>query len=82
MQAIELVRSPDRREPAVEETRQILQLCYENGLIALSAGSYSNVIRVLAPLVLDDNQMEEGLKVLESALQTIHEPRGAVTQPL
>ena len=60
MQAIELVRSADTREPAAEETKQITQYCYEHGLITITAGSYSNVIRVLMPLVVTDAQMDEG----------------------
>ena len=79
MQAIELIKSSDKREPAPEETKQIVQYCYEHGLITLSAGSYSNVIRVLAPLVISDEQMDEGLSVLESALQMVSE-RSVVSQ--
>src|SRR3989475_7278827 len=54
MQAIELVQSQEKREPAEEETKQIVQYCYEHGLIILTAGSYSNVIRLLMPLVISD----------------------------
>ncbi len=80
MQAIELIKSPDTREPAAEETKQIIQYCYEHGLITLSAGSYSNVIRFLAPLVISDEQMDEGLSVLELALQMVSEKSGVVSQ--
>jgi 4-aminobutyrate aminotransferase/(S)-3-amino-2-methylpropionate transaminase len=80
MQAIELVKSAENREPAAEETKRITRYCYEHGLIVLSAGSYSNVIRVLVPLVISDAQWQEGLDVLESALQAVHEKREAVTQ--
>jgi 4-aminobutyrate aminotransferase / (S)-3-amino-2-methylpropionate transaminase / 5-aminovalerate transaminase len=82
MQAIELVKSPETREPAQEETKQITQYCYEHGLITITAGSYGNVIRILVPLVATDVQMDEGLDVLESALQAIYEKRGAVAQPV
>ena len=75
MQAIELVRSADNREPAPEETKQITQYCYEHGLITITAGSYSNVVRVLVPLVVTDEQLDEGLDVLESALQMVYERR-------
>jgi len=50
MQAIELVRSRETREPAVEETKRIARYCYEHGLIVLSAGTYSNVIRLMGVL--------------------------------
>src|ERR1700674_2862135 len=69
MQAIELVKAPDKREPAADETKEVTKYCYEHGVITITAGSYSNVIRLLVPLVVSDEQMDEGLDVLESALQ-------------
>jgi 4-aminobutyrate aminotransferase / (S)-3-amino-2-methylpropionate transaminase / 5-aminovalerate transaminase len=80
MQAIELVTSHESKIPAAAETKQITQYCYEHGLIAINAGSYSNVIRVLVPLVVTNDQMDEGLDVLESALATICDKKGAVAQ--
>jgi 4-aminobutyrate aminotransferase/(S)-3-amino-2-methylpropionate transaminase len=75
MRAIELVKSRDTREPAPEETRQITQYCYEHGLITITAGSYGNVIRLLVPLVVSDQQMDEGLDVLQAALASACEKR-------
>jgi 4-aminobutyrate aminotransferase/(S)-3-amino-2-methylpropionate transaminase len=75
MRAMELVRSPESREPAKEETEQILRHCQEHGLIVLSAGSYGNVLRILVPLVITDEQFEEGLNVLEGALMSVAESR-------
>jgi 4-aminobutyrate aminotransferase / (S)-3-amino-2-methylpropionate transaminase / 5-aminovalerate transaminase len=82
MQAMELVKSPETREPATDETKQITQYCYEHGLITLTAGSYSNVIRILVPLVVTDEQMDEGLDLLESALKQVCEKKEAVAQPV
>jgi len=79
MQAIELVKSSDKREPAADETKEVTQYCYEHGLITITAGSYSNVIRLLVPLVVTDEQMHEGLDVLESALHAVSEKRGIVS---
>jgi len=81
MQAVELVQSTETRLPAPDQTKQIVQYCYEHGLIILSTGSYSNVIRVLMPLVITDAQMDEALAVLESALQTVCERKEAAVQP-
>jgi len=80
MQALELVRSRETRAPAEEETKQVSQYCYEHGLITITAGSYGNVIRLLMPLVITDSQMDEALDVLESALATVWEKKGAVAQ--
>ena len=83
MQALELVQSQDKREPAAEETKQITQYCYEHGVITISAGSYGNVIRLLMPLVITDEQMDEALDVLEGALRTVYERKQeAAAQPV
>jgi len=83
MQAIELVHSQEKREPAPEEAKHITQYCYERGVITLSAGSYGNVIRLLMPLVITDAQMDEALGVLEGALKTVYEKKyEAAAQPV
>jgi len=80
MRAIELVKSRDTREPAPDETKKITQYCYEHGLITITAGSYGNVIRVLVPLVVTDQQMDEGLDVLEAALASVGEKRRSLVE--
>ena len=79
MQAIELVKSQQTKAPATEETKQITQFCYEHGLITITAGSYSNVIRVLVPLVATNEQIDEGLDILEAALLSVCE-KGTAAQ--
>ena len=72
MQAIELVKSAETREPAPEaDQARSSAIAMNTVLIVLSAGSYSNVIRVLVPLVITEAQWDEGLDVLESALQAV-----------
>jgi 4-aminobutyrate aminotransferase/(S)-3-amino-2-methylpropionate transaminase len=80
MQALELVRSRETREPADKETKQVSQYCYEHGVVTITAGSYGNVIRLLMPLVMTDAQMDEGLDVLESALAAVGDKKGAMAQ--
>jgi 4-aminobutyrate aminotransferase/(S)-3-amino-2-methylpropionate transaminase len=80
MQAIELVKSQDSKIPATEETKKITQYCYEHGLITITAGTHSNVIRVLVPLVASAAQIDEGLSVLEAALAAVCNQKGAVAQ--
>jgi len=80
MQAVELVQSQETKAPATEETKQITQYCYEHGLITITAGTYSNVIRVLVPLVATKEQIDEGLDVLESALANVCDKKDAVAQ--
>jgi 4-aminobutyrate aminotransferase/(S)-3-amino-2-methylpropionate transaminase len=80
MQAIELVQSQDTKVPAPDETKKITQYCYEHGLITITAGTFSNVIRVLVPLVITNDQMDEALNVLESAIASVCEKKGAAVQ--
>ena len=79
MQALELVRAKATREPADTETTRVSQYCYEHGLITITAGSYSNVIRLLVPLVIADSQINEGMDVLESALAHVAEKKDVLT---
>ncbi len=71
MRAIELVKSRETREPAPDETKRITQYCYEHGLITITAGTYGNVIRVLVPLVITNEQLDEALDVLEDAIASV-----------
>ena len=68
MRAIEFVKDRATKEPARELVNRIVRLCYERGLIVIAAGTYGNVIRTLMPLVITDDQLEEGLDVLEGAI--------------
>ncbi len=80
MQALEVVESEETRTPAAEDTKKITQYCYEHGVITISAGSYGNVIRLLMPLVISDEQMEEALDVLEAGIQSAYEAKRQVAQ--
>jgi len=69
MRALEIVKDRATKEPDRDRTDRILRKACENGLILISAGTYGNVIRTLMPLVITDEQLQEGLEVLEHALQ-------------
>ena len=71
MQAIELVRDWTLKTPAKEEAQQVLAFCHERGLLVISAGVYGNVVRLLAPLVVTEEQIKEGLQILEAALEHV-----------
>jgi 4-aminobutyrate aminotransferase / (S)-3-amino-2-methylpropionate transaminase / 5-aminovalerate transaminase len=68
MQAFEIIHPGAARMPDPETTKKVTRFCYEHGVILVTAGSYSNIIRLLMPLVITDEQMEEALDVLETAL--------------
>ena len=67
--ALELVRDRATREPDKERTQATVRRAWERGLLLLSAGTHGNVIRTLMPLVITDEQLEEGFDVLEQALE-------------
>ena len=66
MCAIEFFDEND--QPNGQLVREILAKAHQRGLILMSAGLYGNVIRLLAPLVITDDQIEEGFDVLEGVI--------------
>lgn len=64
MVAMELCEGGDPHKPAAELTGKIVARAREKGLILLSCGSYGNVIRVLVPLTVPDEQLQRGLAIL------------------
>jgi 4-aminobutyrate aminotransferase/(S)-3-amino-2-methylpropionate transaminase len=68
MVALELVKNRRADAPDAELTRAVVQAAGRRGLILLSCGLYSNVIRILAPLTIPEAQLEEGLGLLEASL--------------
>jgi len=71
MVAMELVKDQATKEPAKDETGQLVKKCYEKGLITISAGTHGNVMRVLMPLVITDAQLDKGLAILDESLGEI-----------
>jgi 4-aminobutyrate aminotransferase/(S)-3-amino-2-methylpropionate transaminase len=61
----------DKREPAADEAKKLAAFCLERGLIILICGTYSNVVRVLVPFVITDEQLEKGLSILEQGLEEL-----------
>jgi 4-aminobutyrate aminotransferase/(S)-3-amino-2-methylpropionate transaminase len=68
MLAIEIVHDRATKDPAPELASTIVEAAAAHGLLLLKSGIYSNCIRVLAPLVLSDAELDEALGVWEQAL--------------
>jgi 4-aminobutyrate aminotransferase/(S)-3-amino-2-methylpropionate transaminase len=68
MLALELVKDRVTKEPAADEAKALVKFAYERGLVLLSCGNFSNVIRLLMPLVISDDQLERGLAIMEEGL--------------
>jgi 4-aminobutyrate aminotransferase/(S)-3-amino-2-methylpropionate transaminase len=71
MVAVELVKNSRADSPDAELTRALVQAAGRLGLVVLSCGVYSNVIRFLAPLTIPDALLKEGFSLFEQALEEV-----------
>lgn len=71
MIAMELVKDGRHDAPDAELTKALVQASGRRGLVLLSCGVYSNVIRFLMPLTIPDAELAEGLAILEAALEDV-----------
>lgn len=69
MVGIELVVDENTKEPGKLEASAVVARCLDNRVLILKAGTYDNVVRLLAPLVISDDELNAGLDVLVDALE-------------
>jgi 4-aminobutyrate aminotransferase/(S)-3-amino-2-methylpropionate transaminase len=77
MAAMEVVRDPESRAPDKERAAEVVENALQRGLLLLTAGQHGNVIRTLMPLPITDDELEEGLSVLDRAVSEtarLHSP--------
>lgn len=79
MAAFELVSDKANHTPDAELTGALCKKAREKGLILLSCGMYGNTIRFLMPVTIQDEVLEEGLGILESALSELVGNKSAAT---
>ena len=75
MIGMELVVDRKTKEPATAFTRRLVQVCREKGLLMISAGTHSNIIRSLMPLVISEKHLEKGLSIIEEGLSELEGKR-------
>ena len=68
MLAVEFVK-PGTDEPDAAVTKDIAARALEQGVILLTCGTYGNVIRLLPPLVIGDELLDDALTVIEGAIR-------------
>ena len=68
MIAVELCEDRDPQRPAAAQVAAIVTRAREKGLILLSCGVYGNVLRVLVPLTVSDEQLDRGLAIIGECL--------------
>jgi 4-aminobutyrate aminotransferase len=66
---IEIVKNKKTKERGVEEANQIIQRCFHKGLLIITAGR--NTLRVIPPLNTSDDELSEGLDVLEEVISEV-----------
>ena len=70
MMAIELVK-PGSLEPNSDAMTKVINYCAKKGVLLLSAGTYSNVIRFLPPIVISDELLLDAMSVLDEAFASL-----------
>ncbi|HEV3213467.1 MAG TPA: 4-aminobutyrate--2-oxoglutarate transaminase [Acidimicrobiales bacterium] len=68
MLAMEFVQ-PGTTTPNAAAVKAVLAACHAEGVVALSCGTYGNVVRLLPPLTIGEELLDEGVAVLESAVR-------------
>jgi 4-aminobutyrate aminotransferase/(S)-3-amino-2-methylpropionate transaminase len=71
MAALEFVTDPESKEPDPVAASQVAAACHAEGVILLKAGTYDNIVRLLPPLVISDDLLNDGLSVLEKAVRAL-----------
>ncbi len=71
MVAMEFVKDNDPRQPDADTCSALMNACFDRGLILISAGTHKNIIRVLSPLVITDEDLDRGLQIMEEELTRI-----------
>ena len=75
MRLVEFVKDRSTKDPDVDATVEIIKDAIAHGLIMIRAGLFSNCLRLLPPIVITDEQLVEGLQVLENAIARADEKR-------
>lgn len=69
MIGMEFVTDKESKNPNTAIVSEIIEEAVQNGLMLENSGTCGQVIRFLAPLVMTDEQLEEGLKIFEIAIE-------------
>jgi 4-aminobutyrate aminotransferase-like enzyme len=68
MRAFEIV---DNGKPAPAKLQALLSAARSRGLLLMAAGEYGNIVRLLPPLTIPFELLEEGFRMLEAALAEV-----------
>ncbi len=71
MQAIEFIKNSNPAEPDGELANNLVNACLNRGLILIGAGTNGNVIRLLSPLVITNENLNKGIDIIEEELKKL-----------
>lgn len=72
MMAFEII-DPKTKQPAKDKAVEMVNLCHKKGLVILTCGKYGNGIRLLMPLIIKDEDLDKGFKIMEESLQILED---------
>jgi 4-aminobutyrate aminotransferase-like enzyme len=58
-------------EPAPERAAAVVAAAFDRGLLLLTCGACGNVVCLLPPLTIEDDELDEGLRILEESLAAV-----------
>lgn len=71
MYSLEMCDGRAEERPSKKKANELLNRCLQDGLIMILAGTDGNVIRTLMPLTISDDELEEGIAILEKNVRTL-----------
>jgi 4-aminobutyrate aminotransferase/(S)-3-amino-2-methylpropionate transaminase len=69
MQAMEFVDASGA--PCAKAAKKLVHHCLQHGVLVLNAGTYDNIVRLLMPLTISDEEFNQALQVLEDGLSAV-----------
>ena len=72
MLAMELVKDRKTKAPATDEAKELTRYCFEKGLVLLSCGTFGNIIRFMMPLIIEDELLQKGLRIVHDGLVSLN----------
>ena len=67
---VEIVKDKRTKARGEEESKRIMEYCFHHGLLLITAGR--NSLRVIPPLTISEEEMDEGLDIMEEGVAAVN----------